>query len=96
MRILITGGASGLGEAITKTLVMNENNIVYFTYCNSEIKSKQLEAKYKNTIAIYCDFSNQISIDNLTENLAKYDLDVIIHNAYSGQYLKTHFPEIAG
>jgi NAD(P)-dependent dehydrogenase (short-subunit alcohol dehydrogenase family) len=34
MKILITGGSSGLGKIITERLSISHE--VYFTYCNSE------------------------------------------------------------
>ena len=32
MKILITGGASGLGETVTSKLAENKDNFIYFTY----------------------------------------------------------------
>jgi 3-oxoacyl-[acyl-carrier protein] reductase len=93
MKILITGGASGLGKSITRALA-KENNTVYFTYSKSVAESKALEIEYSNTVAIHCDFSERESIKELAEKIAELDLDVIIHNAYSGEYLKTHFHKI--
>lgn len=94
MKILITGGASGLGKSIT-TLLAKENNTVYFTYSKSLAEAKALESKFENTTAINCDFSNEQSVKNLAGKIAELDLDIIIHNAYSGDYLKTHFHKIA-
>ena len=51
MNILITGGASGLGEAITKLLAKN-GNTVFFTYKNSAINAKKIEREFSNTTSI--------------------------------------------
>ncbi|WP_284653023.1 SDR family NAD(P)-dependent oxidoreductase [Flavobacterium terrisoli] len=93
MKILITGGASGLGESITRTLA-KEDNTVYFTYSKSSAKARQLESEFKNTTAIHCDFSNETAVKTLAAKITELDLDIIIHNAYSGDYLKTHFHKI--
>jgi NAD(P)-dependent dehydrogenase (short-subunit alcohol dehydrogenase family) len=94
MKILITGGASGLGESITRTLAKDRNNTIYFTFNTSSAKAQELEAEFQNTIAVACDFTNQKAVNALAEKIAELDLDVLIHNAYSGAYLKTHFHKI--
>ena len=94
MKILITGGASGLGKSITQ-LLAKEENTVYFTYSKSESAAKTLENEFSNTQAINCDFADEASVKSLVEKIAELNLDVIIHNAYSGDYLKTHFHKIA-
>lgn len=94
MKILITGGASGLGESITRLLANDVNNMVYFTYSKSISEAKGLETQFHNTKAILCDFSNNLSVNEVANSIAVLDIDVIIHNAYSGDYLKTHFHKI--
>lgn len=94
MKILVTGGASGLGKSITQ-LLAKKNITVYFTYSKSATEAKELEREYKNTTAIKCDFSDEQTVKNLAVKIAALDLDAIIHNAYSGEYLKTHFHKIA-
>ena len=94
MKILLTGGASGLGESITQTLAKDANNIVYFTFSQSLAKAQQLESEFKNTIAIACDFADEKAVETLANKINELDLDVIVHNAYSGDYLKTHFHKI--
>lgn len=92
MKILITGGASGLGKSITQVLA--KENTVYFTFSKSETAAKALETEFQNATAIHCDFSDGQSVKDLVEQIAELDLDVLIHNAYSGDYLKTHFHKI--
>lgn len=58
MNILITGGASGLGEAITKKLAKDINNNVYFTYFKSETNAKKIKFDFSNAFPIKCDFKD--------------------------------------
>lgn len=95
MNILITGGASGLGESITRILAKDINNKVYFTYSNSEENAKKIEFDYKNVISIKCDFKDPESVKFLTDKISQYDLNILINNAYSGDFLKSHFHKIA-
>ena len=46
MNVLITGGASGLGAAITRILAADAANKIYFTYCSSSEAAKQLEEEF--------------------------------------------------
>ncbi len=94
MKILITGGASGLGESITRALAKEANNTVYFTFSKSLAKAQKLESEFKNAVAIACDYADEIAVKTLVEKIPALDLDVIIYNAYSGDYLKTHFHKI--
>jgi len=91
MNILITGGASGLGKAITETLAENKNNTVYFTYSKSEEKAKKISANFENTISIKCDFSEPTELLSLQEQIKEMDLDVLINNAYCGKINQMHF-----
>ena len=91
MIILITGGASGLGEAITRNLASDNAATVYFTYNRSIINARKIEADLKNTIALKCDFSNINDIDALKNKINELDLDVLINNAYTGGVIQTHF-----
>ena len=95
MNILITGGASGLGEAITRILAKNINNKVYFSYRNSEANAKKIEKEFPNTISIRCDFGDIDDLKTFTNKISKLDLDVLINNAYNGAFLKSHFHKIS-
>ena len=63
MNILITGGASGLGEAITNKVASENMNIVYFTYNTPSEKARQLEGSLANTRGIKCNFINIKEVD---------------------------------
>ncbi len=91
MIILITGGASGLGEAITKALAKDINNKVYFTYSKSAEKAYKIEAEFANTVSVQCDFNNLAEVNSLAENIASYGIDILVNNAYSGNPIKTYF-----
>ena len=91
MKILITGGASGLGEAFTKALAKDRTNTVYFTYSKSTDKAKNIQEVYANAIPVKCNFNNQEEVNSLAENIATYSIDILINNAYSGNPIKTYF-----
>ncbi len=84
MNILITGGASGFGEAITRNLAAVADNKVYFTYCRSAEKAKALEKEFANVKGVYCDFSNENSIDAILHEIEKWNIEVLINNALTG------------
>lgn len=94
MNILITGGASGLGKAITIKFAKSEENTVYCTYSSSIKNAMELQKEYKNIIIIQCDFKNTSSIENLTEEMSNWDLDVLVNNAYGGEFITSHFQKI--
>lgn len=91
MIVLITGGASGLGEAITRKVAQNKAFRVYFTYAHSSASAKQIETDYPNATAIKCDFKDKNEVEGLTTKMAQLNIDILINNAYSGDFLKAHF-----
>ncbi|MEJ7586598.1 MAG: SDR family oxidoreductase [Ferruginibacter sp.] len=94
MNILITGGASGLGEAITRRLAKESDTSIYFTYNGSLPNAKILENEFPNTTAIKCDFKNSSEVNSLKDKISTLDLDVLINNAYTGEPIKTYFHRI--
>ena len=91
MNILITGGASGLGKAITETLAENKHNTVYFTYSKSEESAKKIKSIFENTISIKCDFSEPSELLSLKEQIKEMDLDALVNNAYCSKINQMHF-----
>ena len=90
MNILVTGGASGLGAAIVKALAKDNRNTVYFTFSKSLTAAKEIEAAYPNTKALSCDFTIQSSVDEFVNQLADFDIDILVNNA-CGPIHKEHF-----
>lgn len=95
MNILITGGSSGLGEAITRKLAGEISGKVYFTYNRSDIKAKAIEADFLNTSALKCDFTDNDSVNSLVSLVPQLDIDVLINNAYTGSFIKAYFHKTA-
>lgn len=82
MEILITGGASGLGFALTEKIAQAlPNSKIYFTYSNSKNNSDILTSKYPKTFGVKCDFGADDEVDNLCSFLKDRNIDIIINNA---------------
>jgi 3-oxoacyl-[acyl-carrier protein] reductase len=91
MKILITGGASGLGKAITEKLAMRDGYKVFITYSSSAKNATELESKYKNVKAVKCDFSSSNDLKDLVDLIQKEGIDVLVNNAYSTKIDKNYF-----
>jgi 3-oxoacyl-[acyl-carrier protein] reductase len=94
MNILITGGASGVGEAITRHLCASQANQVYFTYFRSGEKAKKITEDFSNAISVHCDFEKESDIRELEINLPLFNLDALVHNAYQGDFITNHFHKL--
>jgi 3-oxoacyl-[acyl-carrier protein] reductase len=84
MRILITGGASGLGEAITRNLAKDPKHTVYFTFHKAGESAQDIEKEFPNAKGIACDFSSAASLQQLVLKIESLQLDVLINNAFTG------------
>ena len=94
MNILVTGGASGIGGAISEKLASAQNNRVFITYNSSIEKAKELESKFPNLTSIKCDFTNSADLEGLAARLPGSDIDVLVNNAVTG-LIEKHFHKIA-
>jgi 2-keto-3-deoxy-L-fuconate dehydrogenase len=81
---IITGGASGIGEAISKKFADNGATVHIFDY-NSELgKSVADKIKKKNNTAEFhlCDVSNQKEVITIVNKIAaKTPIDILVNNA---------------
>lgn len=93
MNILITGGSSGLGMAITRKIAGNGHK-VYFTYNSSVANAQQMEQDLEDVIAVKCNFKDAEDVDTLKNKIKEWDIDVLINNAYTGDPIKTYFHKI--
>ena len=91
MNILITGGASGLGEAITKKLASDKKDTVYFTYHKSINNAKSIEATFINAKGILCNFKSKNDVESLLNFIENNEFHVLINNAYGSSIEPRHF-----
>src|SRR5258706_2829713 len=82
MNFLVTGGASGLGYAITKAIAGRfPGSEVYFTFNSSSGSAIALEEQYKNLRGIKCDFREENDIRKLCQFIQDSEIDVLVNNA---------------
>ncbi|MCC6370771.1 MAG: SDR family oxidoreductase [Bacteroidia bacterium] len=91
MIILITGGASGLGESITEKLCADKLNTVYFTYHKSQAAAKNLEERFANAKSISCNFEDTEQMNALLALMDEIHPEVLINNAFAGNIGRQHF-----
>tara|TARA_B100001063_G_C16773132_1_gene563071 strand:- start:980 stop:1699 length:720 start_codon:yes stop_codon:yes gene_type:complete len=90
MNILITGGASGLGKAMTIRLCQDPKNKVFFTYKSSKEEAGKIECQFSNAESFKMDFNSQDSIQQFIDKMPELNLDVIVNNAITG-YTQNYF-----
>ena len=94
MKILITGGASGLGKDITLRLASNKDHEVFFTYCHSKDEASKIEEQFQNAHSIHVDFENNEDLQSLISFMQDKNIDILINNAISLGINKKHFHKI--
>lgn len=80
MNILLTGGASGLGLEIFRSL-SRAGHHVFFTYNHSIDQAEKNIIEYPNSKKIHCNFESSSSVDNLVIQIGSLNIDVLINNA---------------
>lgn len=93
MKILVTGGNSGLGKATVEQLA-KEGHKVYFSYLPTEqctIEAKEMIEADKNLTMLPLNFCEQESVDTFCEQIKEFEIDVLINSAYAGKALGNHF-----
>ncbi|MBL4879846.1 MAG: SDR family oxidoreductase [Oleispira sp.] len=94
MNVLITGGGSGLGEAVTRILAKDTKNTIYFTFSNSEQNAKKIELDCSNVKSIKCDFKKELEVIALVNQIDSLNIEILINNAYVDNATRTHFHKI--
>ena len=77
-KVLITGGASGLGKYLVKSY-LKDNYFVYFTYNNTDPNYEELNSISSECKAIKCDLSKEEDINNMLKEIDS--VDILINNA---------------
>lgn len=83
--IFITGGSRGIGEAIVRMSAGKYN--VAFTYNRSKERAldieKSLNDKFGGVFAVYCDVSNEQSVQEAVNSVKKRfgKIDILVNNA---------------
>ncbi|MFF2483922.1 SDR family oxidoreductase [Paenibacillus sp. NPDC058071] len=79
--VLITGGASGIGLALTEQFIRNGNKVIVAG--RNESKLSELKARYPDVQVILCDISRDSDRSRLVKwlNDEHSDLSVLVNNA---------------
>lgn len=91
MNILITGGTSGLGRAVTEKCTLQVGHHVYFTYSHNVSEAERLEEQYDNVTGVALNFDEVDSVEAFIEKIPDWDIDILVNNAYSGSPQGTYF-----
>ncbi len=86
-KILITGGASGIGLGLTERFLQEGNTVIICGRRESVLK--EVSAKYPSVITRVCDLSDEDEREALYEWIAEHhsDLNVLVNNAGIQQWM---------
>ena len=83
--VLITGGASGIGESLARLLICKEAIVII---CDVQIeKGNLLESEFKDKLKFYpCDITSESEVENMINEIEKLygRLDCLVNNAGVG------------
>ena len=89
-KVLITGGASGLGKYLVKSYLKN-NFYVYFTYNNTTPNYEELNSISNEYKAIKCDLSKEEDINNsILKEQNKIDIKIDDNNDEASHIIKVN------
>lgn len=91
MNIIVTGGTSGLGCEIVKSLAGINGSKILFTFCHDEVKKNQLLQEYENVDAVKVDYSDPGSVSSFVSDIKNINPDILINNTYVGNPQGTYF-----
>ena len=92
MKVLVTGGASGLGLSITKKF-LEAGNQVTFTYSSSKESAYKLTQESGNAVSSYCNFEDSKSVSGFISSVESQSFDLLVNNAWKSSR-PTRFAEI--
>lgn len=84
MNVLVTGGASGLGRAITEKLATDGRHTIFFTWATSGDQAAALTRSRENTREIRCDFRSESDVARLVERIGDLGIQALVNNAMTG------------
>lgn len=90
LRILITGGSSGIGREITM-FFLEKGYQVLFTYFNGEESAKQICGDYPLAKKYRIDFRQPAEMSAFLKEIEAFDPEILINNYYNGTFIDTHF-----
>ncbi len=94
MRALVTGGASGIGCAITRRLARESGAEVWFTFARSRDAAESITREFPNAHAVHADFTDAASIESLLAAMEGWHLSAIVNSAITG-FSRTHAHKLA-
>lgn len=92
MKVLVTGGNSGLGKA-TVELLAKEGHNVFFSYLPTEEFTRDAREMEKENVllkAIPLDFCDNDSLNAFCEQIKELGIDVLVNSAYAGKAQGSH------
>jgi uncharacterized oxidoreductase len=92
-KILITGGASGIGKGLTERFLQEENTVIVCGRRESALK--EISLQHPRVITRVCDLSKEQERENLFNWVSEHhsDLNVLINNAGIQQWMSVADPD---